>query len=113
MACVASSRSPSKPNCSSQYRALSIASAAILAVAASKETVAKGAGLAADIAKGDGKPRVYIVEPMGVFEKPPFDRGTVALAKAVAESGAARGPSANQQMLWTLLGVAARAASYP
>jgi len=25
---------------------------------------------------------------MGVFEKPPFDRGTVALAKAVAESGA-------------------------
>ncbi len=26
--------------------------------------------------------------PMGVFEKPPFDRGTMALAKAVAESGA-------------------------
>ena len=26
--------------------------------------------------------------PMGVFEKPPFDRGTVALAKAVAGSGA-------------------------
>jgi phosphoglycerate kinase len=26
--------------------------------------------------------------PMGVFEKPPFDRGTVALAKVVAESGA-------------------------
>jgi phosphoglycerate kinase len=26
--------------------------------------------------------------PMGVFEKPPFDVGTVALAKAVAESGA-------------------------
>ncbi len=26
--------------------------------------------------------------PMGVFEKPPFDRGTVALAKSVAESGA-------------------------
>lgn len=26
--------------------------------------------------------------PMGVFEKPPFDKGTVALAKAVAESGA-------------------------
>ncbi|HYO82241.1 MAG TPA: phosphoglycerate kinase, partial [Bryobacteraceae bacterium] len=25
--------------------------------------------------------------PMGVFEQPPFDRGTVALAKAVAESG--------------------------
>jgi phosphoglycerate kinase len=26
--------------------------------------------------------------PMGVFEVPPFDRGTVALAKAVAGSGA-------------------------
>ena len=26
--------------------------------------------------------------PMGVFEVPPFDKGTVALAKAVAESGA-------------------------
>jgi len=26
--------------------------------------------------------------PMGVFEKPPFDRGTIALAKAVAASGA-------------------------
>lgn len=26
--------------------------------------------------------------PMGAFEKPPFDRGTVALAHAVAESGA-------------------------
>lgn len=26
--------------------------------------------------------------PMGVFEKPPFDKGTVALAKAVAQSGA-------------------------
>jgi phosphoglycerate kinase len=26
--------------------------------------------------------------PMGVFEMPPFDRGTVALAKAVAASGA-------------------------
>ncbi|MEO8592124.1 MAG: phosphoglycerate kinase [Candidatus Solibacter sp.] len=26
--------------------------------------------------------------PMGIFEKPPFDAGTVALAKAVAESGA-------------------------
>ncbi|MDP9148222.1 MAG: phosphoglycerate kinase [Acidobacteriota bacterium] len=26
--------------------------------------------------------------PMGVFEKPPFDRGTMALAKAVAASGA-------------------------
>ncbi len=25
---------------------------------------------------------------MGVFEKPPFDIGTVAIAKAVAESGA-------------------------
>ena len=26
--------------------------------------------------------------PMGVFEKPPFDKGTVAVAKAVADSGA-------------------------
>jgi phosphoglycerate kinase len=26
--------------------------------------------------------------PMGIFEKPPFDAGTVALAKAVADSGA-------------------------
>ena len=26
--------------------------------------------------------------PMGIFEKPPFDKGTVALAKAVAQSGA-------------------------
>src|SRR5262249_18008102 len=26
--------------------------------------------------------------PMGVFEMPPFDKGTVALAKAVADSGA-------------------------
>ena len=26
--------------------------------------------------------------PMGVFEIPPFDRGTMALANAVAESGA-------------------------
>jgi phosphoglycerate kinase len=26
--------------------------------------------------------------PMGIFEKPPFDAGTVALAKAVASSGA-------------------------
>lgn len=25
--------------------------------------------------------------PMGIFEKPPFDKGTVALAKAVADSG--------------------------
>ena len=26
--------------------------------------------------------------PMGIFEMPPFDKGTVALAKAVADSGA-------------------------
>ena len=26
--------------------------------------------------------------PMGIFEKPPFDKGTVGVAKAVAESGA-------------------------
>jgi len=26
--------------------------------------------------------------PMGIFEKPPFDKGTVAIAQAVAQSGA-------------------------
>jgi rifampin ADP-ribosylating transferase len=31
----------------------------------------KGAGLAAEMAKGDGKPRVYIVEPTGAFEDDP------------------------------------------
>ena len=33
--------------------------------------IAKGAGLAAEIAKGSGRPRVYIVEPMGEFENDP------------------------------------------
>jgi rifampin ADP-ribosylating transferase len=32
---------------------------------------AKGAGLAAEIAKGPGRPRVYIVEPTGEFEDDP------------------------------------------
>ena len=31
----------------------------------------KGAGLAAEIAKGNGKPRVYVVEPTGEFENDP------------------------------------------
>ncbi|HET7306223.1 MAG TPA: NAD(+)--rifampin ADP-ribosyltransferase [Gammaproteobacteria bacterium] len=31
----------------------------------------KGAGLAAEIAKGDGRPRVYIVAPTGKFEDDP------------------------------------------
>ncbi|NVM79333.1 rifampin ADP-ribosylating transferase [Duganella sp. SG902] len=31
----------------------------------------KGAGLAAEMAKGDGRPRVYIVEPTGEFENDP------------------------------------------
>ncbi|MEO8390068.1 MAG: NAD(+)--rifampin ADP-ribosyltransferase [Polaromonas sp.] len=31
----------------------------------------KGAGLAAEIAKGNGRPRVYIVEPVGSFENDP------------------------------------------
>lgn len=31
----------------------------------------KGAGLAAEMAKGDGKPRVYLVEPTGLFEDDP------------------------------------------
>ena len=33
--------------------------------------LAKGAGLAAEIAKGDGRPRVYLVEPTGSFENDP------------------------------------------
>ena len=33
--------------------------------------LAKGAGLAAEIAKGESKPRVYIVEPTGTFEDDP------------------------------------------
>lgn len=33
--------------------------------------IAKGAGLAAEIAKGGGRPRVYIVEPTGEFENDP------------------------------------------
>ena len=33
--------------------------------------LSKGAGLAAEIAKGDSKPRVYIVEPTGEFEDDP------------------------------------------
>ena len=31
----------------------------------------KGAGLAAEIAEGEGRPRVYIVEPTGEFENDP------------------------------------------
>ena len=31
----------------------------------------KGAGLAAEIAKGSGRPRVYVVEPLGEFENDP------------------------------------------
>jgi len=31
----------------------------------------KGAGLAAEISKGDGRPRVYLVEPTGEFENDP------------------------------------------
>ncbi len=31
----------------------------------------KGAGLAAEMARGNGKPRVYIVEPVGHFENDP------------------------------------------
>lgn len=31
----------------------------------------KGAGLAAEMAKGPGKPRVYLVEPTGEFENDP------------------------------------------
>jgi hypothetical protein len=34
-------------------------------------SVAKGAGLAAEIAKGHGRPRVYVVEPLGDFQDDP------------------------------------------
>lgn len=34
-------------------------------------TIAKGAGLAAEMARGEGRPRVYIVEPTGPFEDDP------------------------------------------
>lgn len=33
--------------------------------------LSKGAGLAAEIAKGAGRPRVYVVEPTGEFENDP------------------------------------------
>lgn len=33
--------------------------------------LSKGAGLAAEIARGGGKPRVYLVEPTGEFENDP------------------------------------------
>ena len=33
--------------------------------------IPKGAGLAAEMAKGSGRPRVYIVEPTGEFENDP------------------------------------------
>jgi hypothetical protein len=33
--------------------------------------LSKGAGLAAEMAKGNSKPRVYIVEPTGTFEDDP------------------------------------------
>lgn len=42
-----------------------------------------------EYAKVVGSARTIIWNgPMGIFEMPPFDRGTMALAKAVAESGA-------------------------
>lgn len=34
-------------------------------------TVAKGAGLAAEMARGPGRPRVYVVAPVGAFEDDP------------------------------------------
>jgi len=48
-----------------------------------------GPGTVADYEAAIAKAKTIIWNgPMGVFEKPPFDRGTVALAKAVAASGA-------------------------
>ena len=46
------------------------------------KTIEKYAGVIA------GAKTVIWNGPMGIFEKPPFDKGTVALARAVAESGA-------------------------
>jgi hypothetical protein len=34
-------------------------------------SIPKGAGLAAEIASGEGRPRVYVVEPLGDFEDDP------------------------------------------
>jgi rifampin ADP-ribosylating transferase len=34
-------------------------------------SIPKGAGLAAEMAKGSGMPRIYIVEPLGEFENDP------------------------------------------
>ncbi|HDS1556985.1 NAD(+)--rifampin ADP-ribosyltransferase [Stenotrophomonas maltophilia] len=34
-------------------------------------TIAKGAGLAAEMARGEGRPRVYVVAPTGPFEDDP------------------------------------------
>lgn len=34
-------------------------------------SIPKGAGLAAEMARGSGRPRVYIVEPLGDFENDP------------------------------------------
>jgi phosphoglycerate kinase len=48
-----------------------------------------GPATVADYAAAIAKAKTIIWNgPMGVFEKPPFDRGTMALAKAVAASGA-------------------------
>lgn len=33
--------------------------------------LSKGAGLAAEMSRGDGRPRVYVVEPTGAFENDP------------------------------------------
>ena len=53
-----------------------------IAVDIGDKTIAAYAGVIA------GSKTVIWNGPMGIFEKPPFDKGTVALAKAVAESGA-------------------------
>jgi phosphoglycerate kinase len=56
-----------------------------IAPGAANETVETIAAYAQVIA---GAKTVIWNGPMGIFEKPPFDQGTVALAKAVAGSGA-------------------------
>lgn len=53
-----------------------------IAVDIGPKTIEKYAGVLA------GAKTIIWNGPMGIFEKPPFDKGTVAVAKAVAESGA-------------------------
>jgi phosphoglycerate kinase len=58
-------------------------------IAANKIGVDIGPATVARYAQEIAKAKMVIWNgPMGIFEKPPFDAGTVAVAKAVADSGA-------------------------